>query len=89
MVTILQHNPCIVRSGYGHKEYVLYTTTVQLRGDGSYRAEDVYFFSTPARIKETKNYKRYKPCALPGDRIIKCNKKGMPYLDNKEEGVKE
>lgn len=50
MTTILQDKPCIVRGEYNHKDYTLYKTTVKVRGDGSYRKETVYFFSTPEII---------------------------------------
>lgn len=84
MAAILQDNPCVVRGKYSHKEYILYTTTVKLRGDGSYREEQVYFFSTPEDINTFANAERYKPCALPEGKLIGENKIGAPFLYDKK-----
>lgn len=84
MAVVLQDNPCIVRGEYNHKEYILYTTSIKVRGDGSYRQEDVYFFSTPENIKSLNNSDRYKPCALPEGKDIGENKIGAPFLYDKK-----
>lgn len=83
MTTILQDKPCIVRGEYNHKDYTLYKTTVKVRGDGSYRKETVYFFSTPENINQLSNSKRYEPCALPKGYTIGENKIGAPFLVDK------
>lgn len=83
MATILQKQPCIVRGEYNHKEYILYKTVVKMRGDGSYRKETVYFFSTPENIKMLSNSERYAPCALPEGCTIGENKIGAPFLVDK------
>lgn len=84
MTTILQDNPCIVRSKYNHKVYTLYKCRVGFRVDsGGREFKDMYFFALPERIAERSNHHRYKPCPLPENYTIAENKIGAPFLVDK------